>query len=281
MRQDDLSRDLIKVSEMAALHGVSRQTLILYDRNGLLKPAHVSDTGYRYYSIDQVPRLRLICLLKAMGVPLARIKAYLDDRSVEGIRGLLRERAAQIEEEIVRLRLQWEDIARLDDIFATATASEKNVDTPHVRTLPQRRALFAPYPAEGDADLKRLHLALMDAWGRLLDAGAIPSRGFGFLLDAAALAGDRPLAGAGSLIILPREIPLDDAEFVTLPAGEYACMYKYSMPYDVEPARELLSWMSDRGMQAAGPVVDRCLLDTVFHTEEHDADFCRLEILLA
>ena len=33
--------DLIRVSEMAALHGVSRQTLILYDRNGLLKPEHV------------------------------------------------------------------------------------------------------------------------------------------------------------------------------------------------------------------------------------------------
>ena len=62
--------DLIRVSEMAALHGVSRQTLILYDRNGLLKPEHVGANGYRYYSIDQVPRLRLICLLKEMGVPL-------------------------------------------------------------------------------------------------------------------------------------------------------------------------------------------------------------------
>ena len=72
-----------------------------------------------------------------------------------------------------------------------------------------------------------------------------------------------------------------DVEVVTLPAGEYACMYKHSMPYDVQPARELLSWVDGRGMRAAGPVVDRCLLDAVFHTDERTADFCRLEILLA
>lgn len=29
---------LIKISEMAVLHGITRQTLILYDKNGLLKP---------------------------------------------------------------------------------------------------------------------------------------------------------------------------------------------------------------------------------------------------
>ena len=272
--------DLIRVSEMAALHGVSRQTLILYDRNGLLKPEHVGANGYRYYSIDQVPRLRLICLLKEMGVPLARIGKYLEECSVDGMHELLVERMSQIDAEIDRLRLQQEEIAQLDTIFAATTTREKNANIPHVRRLEERRAIFAPYPTD-DMNPKRLHLALMDAWGRLLDAGSIPSCGFGSLLDAEALAGDLPLAGAGSIVILPREVPLGDVEVVTLPAVEYACMYKHSMPYDVQPARELLSWVDGRGMRAAGPVVDHYLLDAVFHTDERTADFCRLEILLA
>ena len=80
----------------------------LYDRNGLLKPEHVGANGYRYYSIDQVPRLRLICLLKEMGVPLARIGKYLEECSVDGMHELLVERMSQIDAEIDRLRLQQE-----------------------------------------------------------------------------------------------------------------------------------------------------------------------------
>ena len=53
-------KELVKISQMAALNGISRQTLILYDKNGLLKPAYVSELGYRYYSIGQIPQLRLI-----------------------------------------------------------------------------------------------------------------------------------------------------------------------------------------------------------------------------
>ena len=147
---------------MAALHGVSRQTLILYDRNGLLKPEHVGANGYRYYSIDQVPRLRLICLLKEMGVPLARIGQYLEECSVDGMHELLVERMSQIDAEIDRLRLQQEEIAQLDTIFAATTTREKNANIPHVRRLEERRAIFAPYPTD-DMNPKRLHLVLMDA----------------------------------------------------------------------------------------------------------------------
>lgn len=49
---------LIKISDMAAMVRVSRQTLILYDKNGLLHPAYVNEAGYRYYSVDQLPYLR-------------------------------------------------------------------------------------------------------------------------------------------------------------------------------------------------------------------------------
>lgn len=271
--------DLIKISEMAALHGVSRQTLILYDKNGLLKPVKIAENGYRYYSIRQIPRLRQICLLKEMGVPLARIREHLDRPSPEGMRAVLTERRAAIAEERNRLNRQLEDIDLLDEIFADIPTKEKNLDLPHVVYREQRQAIFSPYPS-AEMDRKQLHLALMDAWGEVIDAGTIPSRGFGSLLDAKAIMSDAPLEGAGSIVILPRPIPVDGMRVVTLPAGEYACMYKRAMPYDVEPARKLLAWMGERGLEAEGPVVDCCLLDAVFHSDIRTADFCRLEILL-
>ena len=39
--------------ELAAIFGVSKQTLLYYDRIDLLKPDFVADNGYRYYSIKQ------------------------------------------------------------------------------------------------------------------------------------------------------------------------------------------------------------------------------------
>lgn len=275
MRNDKL----IKISEMASLHGVSRQTLILYDKNALLKPVKVADNGYRYYSVDQIPRLRQICLLKGMGVPLGEIRAHLERPTTESMRSLLASRREAIARERDRLNEQLREIDQLDHIFASVTTKEKNADMPHVVWLPERRAIFSPFLG-GEMDSKLLHLSLMDGWGRLLEAGAIPSCGFGALLDAQAVMSDRPLVGAGSLVIMPCDVPVEDAEVVTLLAGEYACMYKHAMPYDVSALRRLLAWVEEQGLHPEGLVVDRCLLDAVFYDEQRTADFCRLEVLL-
>ena len=214
-----------------------------------------------------------------MGVPLANIREHLASPTTESMRELLGDRRTAIAEERDRLNEQLREIDQLDHIFASVTTKEKNADMPHVVWLAERKAVFAPFPTD-EMDPKLLHLTLMDAWGRLLETGTIPSRGFGALLDARTALTDNPLAGAGSMVILPREVPLADVEVVTLPAGEYVCMYKYSMPYDVTPLRKLLAWIEGRGLVPSGLVVDRCLLDSVFYNESRKADFCRLEVLL-
>ena len=58
------------ISEMAAMFGLTRQTLIYYDRIGLFAPAHVNEEGYRLYEPTQIPFLRLICLMRDLGLEL-------------------------------------------------------------------------------------------------------------------------------------------------------------------------------------------------------------------
>lgn len=48
----------ISISEMAKLHGITRQTLIHYDSIDLFKPAKVDTNGYRYYCKHQIPYLQ-------------------------------------------------------------------------------------------------------------------------------------------------------------------------------------------------------------------------------
>jgi len=269
--------ELIKISEMASMHGVSRQTLILYDKNGLLTPAYVSENGYRYYSMDQIPRLRLICLLKGMGVPLSEIGGLLTSPTPEGMHVLLEHKRASIREAMAQLRRQDEEVGQLEEIFEHMSAKLAVADIPYVCWLPERRAIFSPYVAS-EMDVRKLHLTLMDAWGRLLDHGMIPSRGFGSLLRTESLPSDDPLKGAGSLIVLPRNEDVDGLDVIVLPEGDYAVMYKAAMPYDPEPAKRLLVWARSRGLVPEGDVIDSCLLDSVFHTDGCAKDFCRLEV---
>lgn len=66
-----------KVKEVADIAGVSVRTLHHYDRIGLLKPDHVTGTGYRQYSEDNLKRLQQICFLKELDFPLKKIQELL------------------------------------------------------------------------------------------------------------------------------------------------------------------------------------------------------------
>ncbi|WBO65672.1 MerR family transcriptional regulator [Streptomyces camelliae] len=66
--------DLLTIGAFAARARLSAKALRLYDRLGLLAPAHVDEaSGYRYYRADQVERARLVALLRQLDMPLARI----------------------------------------------------------------------------------------------------------------------------------------------------------------------------------------------------------------
>jgi len=66
-----------RVRDFARITGVTVKALQHYDRIGLLRPSR-TPAGHRIYSERDVERVRQIIALKAIGVPLKRIKAVLD-----------------------------------------------------------------------------------------------------------------------------------------------------------------------------------------------------------
>ncbi|HVN69895.1 MAG TPA: MerR family transcriptional regulator [Candidatus Binatia bacterium] len=73
--------DLKMVKEFAAAAGVTVRTLHLYDRIGLLKPAALSDSGYRRYGKAELGRLEQILALRFLGFSLDQIKELLGGSS--------------------------------------------------------------------------------------------------------------------------------------------------------------------------------------------------------
>ncbi|SDM74890.1 DNA-binding transcriptional regulator, MerR family [Streptomyces sp. cf386] len=71
--------ELLTIGAFAARARLSAKALRLYDRLGLLAPAHVDElSGYRYYRSDQIERARLVALLRQLDMPLARIAEIVE-----------------------------------------------------------------------------------------------------------------------------------------------------------------------------------------------------------
>jgi DNA-binding transcriptional MerR regulator len=93
-------RTILKIGEFARVGQVSIATLRHYDQCGLLKPNALDpDTGYRYYSLDQLRRLNRILALKELDFPLEQIARLLEeDLSLEQLRGMFTLKQAQTQQ---------------------------------------------------------------------------------------------------------------------------------------------------------------------------------------
>ena len=111
---------MFRIGEFAQIAQVSGRQLRFYDQLGLLRPAHIDQqTGYRYYSIRQLPRLNSILALKELGLSLEQIGPLLEKEiSPAELRGMLTMKRAQLErslqEEEARLRHIESRIAQID-----------------------------------------------------------------------------------------------------------------------------------------------------------------------
>jgi MerR family transcriptional regulator, thiopeptide resistance regulator len=91
------------ISKLARTFGLSRSTLLYYDRIGLLSPSERSSSGYRIYSQDDMQRLERIHNLRQTSLSLDDIRSIL---SSEGDPGtiLLERRLKEIGDEILDLK---------------------------------------------------------------------------------------------------------------------------------------------------------------------------------
>lgn len=94
---------MFRIGEFSRIAQVSQRLLRYYDEIDLLKPEHTDpESGYRFYSARQLPRLNRILALKELGLTLDQIHRLVDgDISQDEIRGMLMMKKAQIEQTLV------------------------------------------------------------------------------------------------------------------------------------------------------------------------------------
>jgi DNA-binding transcriptional MerR regulator len=98
------------ISQMAVACGLSRSTLLYYDRIGLLRPSGRTAPGYRYYTETDRARLERVRYFRRAGLTLKQIRAVLASRGKPATK-LLEARLRETADSIVGLKDQQRMLA--------------------------------------------------------------------------------------------------------------------------------------------------------------------------
>ena len=92
------------ITQVARMFGLSRSTLLYYDRIGLLTPSGRSKAGYRLYAPNDVETLASICSFRQAGLTIEDIRHVLSMEDADG--AVLKRRMGELGEEIRTLQTQ-------------------------------------------------------------------------------------------------------------------------------------------------------------------------------
>lgn len=160
---------MFRIGDFSKICRVPVSALRYYADLGLLEPAHIDRfTGYRYYSLDQLPRLNRILALKDLGLSLAQIGQLLnDDVSPEEIRGMLRLKQAEIQQQVQEEQARLARVeARLRLIQQEGKMPEKEVVLKQIESqMVISRREIVPTPEHVGLLIGELAMAVMRQGG--------------------------------------------------------------------------------------------------------------------
>lgn len=248
----------IRIGEVAKYFGISKQTLIYYDRIDLLKPSHSEDNLYRFYTYDDTDKLELILMLKDSGLDLKSIRSYLSSPShASGLQLLnqqkeeLRSKLHQIEKTIkvldnrIAYMSYYQDIELYEDIqlIKKPIRTIFKVDIDHSQKEPY------------DAAMLQLKL-LLDNHPSLY--GAVYSK-FSVIKSIDSVLSEE--AHYLSVFDFVTE-EISDIHITTLPSQNYICYHHHGPYYTSDITyKKMYEYMKKNDLKADGDAIEVPLVD--------------------
>lgn len=252
---------MFKIGDFSRLGQVSVRMLRHYDDIGLLKPAHIDPfTDYRYYTIEQLPRLNRILALKDLGLALEKIADLLQqDLPLPEFQDLLRSRQIALHQQIQADQLRLNRLsARIRQLEQEGQASNYDVV---VKSIPACWIASARYMVPSIADMPQCRgLLITQLYDWLKSHNIVPSESemvLYHMTEYAETAIDMEFA-----IMIPERFmslgePCHPSIHVRqLPAIEQvASVFHHGMIHDVTQAiTALLTWIEANGYASHGPI---------------------------
>ena len=136
--------------EIAKLCGVTVRTVQYYDTRGILVPTELSEGGRRLYSEDDLKRMKVICFLRDLGLPIDSISQLLSEEDPGSVVSLLLEQQEQaLKEEIGAFQ---EKLDKLE----TLRRELKSVETVSVDSIGD-----IAYTMTNKKKLRKIHMTML------------------------------------------------------------------------------------------------------------------------
>ena len=147
-------KDYYKIGEISEMYDMSRDSLMYYEKLGIIEPTR-EDNGYRLYSVSDIWRLNLIKELKSLGFSFKMIKEYLENRDLKSTNKLLNDGITLLDDQILKLLKQKENMRkRMESIEKTTKNS--NLNNIELVYLKRRKGLVLNGKIKRDEDFDLL-----------------------------------------------------------------------------------------------------------------------------
>ncbi len=152
-----IMKDLLSIGEVSKIKGVSIKSLRYYEKIGVLRPAYINpDTGYRYYTVEQLLTVELILIFLELDIPLKNFEQYMTEKQDLDIQKLVQDGTKIVNEKMKKLKKRKQFLQNLS-AHITRTHEIKKIKTEFIENLKERYFLITYY--EHDlSDYKKIHM---------------------------------------------------------------------------------------------------------------------------
>lgn len=231
----------VSVGQFATMTHLSVKTLHHYHHVGLLEPVRVdSDTGYRYYSLDQLPTAQLIRRLRDLRMPVPDVRDVLAARDAGERESLIATHIDRLEAELAQTRAAVNSLRALLNNAASAQPVYRRAES----TIPAIAITATVDP--GDIE-KWWRAALYDVRGAVRTGRLEQTGPAGGIYDESLFRHEPGQATVFVPVDTPRQ--LGSAQPILVPAAEVAVTIHHGTMADIDLAyAELGSYIAGQGL---------------------------------
>lgn len=231
MRKHD--ETLFQIGEVTKILGITRKTLLVFEDMGLLTPAvKDEESGYRYYSADNMTQIRAIRSLQQLGLTLKEVaEYYYDTENIDMHLHRLMDLRAALDRNIQMLQVR---AAKSGDL------------TVHKATLPQQVCFCRQYRC---ADVSDAANKLRDTYIAAARTGCMSKLGRMFTMRRSPETDNLEL-----MCCIPVDSSFDGPERMEFAETPALCVY-YRGPYEGtgNAIRALMAYVKENNIETTGP----------------------------
>ena len=224
---------LFKIGDVMKIMDITRKTLLVYEDMGLLIPAvKDEESGYRYYSADNMTQIRAIRSLQSLGLTLKEVQSYYYDTDNIGTHlQRLMDLRASLDKNIQLLQVR---------------AAKRGDLTVHKTTLPRHVCYCRRYVCK---DISEASNKLRDTYIAAAHTGKMYMPGRMFTMRMSSSPDNLDL-----MCCIPVNDDFDGPERTEFPQTPALCIY-YRGPYEGTGTaiRALLEYIRENNIEITGP----------------------------